>query len=156
MGRPWLMLLVFWTFMVGTYTHLVSDFFNNLECCKEILMVCGQLFAPPHCPQGVCTVGIWHSGCIPGQGHTQTQHSNSHRSARFCLPWALFSSPSIYWHLLQQKSCLKHRKPPFCHMRGRARQRAHQCRPLSSSICRLNRKISRKVLKVETLDKKRI
>lgn len=64
--------------------------------------------------------------------------------------------PPRYWHLLQQKHCLKHRKHPFCHVRGRAGQRAHQCRPLSSSICSLHRKISRKVLKVETLDKKRI
>lgn len=71
-----------------------------------------------------------------------------------CLYFPLL--PPRYWHLLQQKSCLKHRKPPLCHVRGRAGQRAHQCRPLSSSICSLNRKISRTVLKVETLDKKRI
>lgn len=86
--------------------------------------------------------------------------SRPHSAAELCprvpSPYCPLLPPSIYWHLLQQKSCLKHRKPSFCHARRRAGQGAHQCRPLSASVCSLNRKISRKVPKVGTLDEKGI
>lgn len=107
------------------------------------------------CAPSLCRVsaplgsgGVWHSGCIQVK-------ATFIRSALRVFS-VLHHPPSIYRHLLQQKSCLKHRKPPFCHVRGRAGQRAHQWRPLSASVCSLNRKISRKVLKVETLDGKGI
>lgn len=114
-------------------------------------MICRQLFAPPHCAGRVRRAWQWWHLTLrvhPGQGHFQPQHS------AFSVPSS--PPPSIYRHLLQQKSCLKHRKASFCHARGRAGQGAHQCRPLSASVCSLNGKISRKVLKVGTSDEKRI
>lgn len=129
-----------WAKTLGACIHLVSDFFTNLERCRESLMICRQLFAPPH--SGRVSMQRWHFDA-----------QDSSRSRPSCLDFLpLF--PWIYWHLLQQKSCLKHRKPSFCHVRGRAAQRARQYGPLSSSICSLNGKISRKVFKVETLDTK--
>lgn len=146
---------------MGVYTaHAASHFLNNLEDCKVSLMICQHLL--PHCALRFYGTWQWCGG----------QSSRPHpRSVLVPLPVVVlrrfycflseFSSPENSGGL----QMVVYKEAESTGSISSWSQQGQSCtsstssmsmQTLSSSICGLNRKISRKALKVITLDKKGI
>lgn len=128
-------------------------------------MRCQHPSALPHCAAAMAlrlaTVACVAKGLHPGQGHVR-QRSRGHHCCQ-TVPSSLhffslsLNSPFMQRSQLLQKSfSQKPRKLAFCHNSGENWTESTSMQTLSSSICGLNRGISRKGLKVITLDKKGI
>lgn len=125
-------------------------------------MRCQHPSALPRCAAAMvlclATVACVAEGLHPGQGRVR-QRSRGHHCCQ-TLPSSLRPPPSSPFiqrsQLLQKSFSQKPRKLAFCHNSGENWTESTSMQTLSSSICGPNREISRKGLKVITLDKKGI
>lgn len=136
---------------MGAYIHLI--FLNNLEHCKESLMICQQLCVLPHCDVLPGNVGMWCSGCFQVKA-TSAEVCSSVQAATTVVRLCLFMPFSYNGaHCIRKVAKTTENLPSV--MTGAELDREQLNADLSTSTGQ-TRESNRKAVMVLTLDKKGI